>query len=125
MSKEKQIEIEVITYEQDRLNYFTDRMHKALKKYRRIFKKLNNAPYLSEEARILSDVARETHFYGDVVEMLKQGYRKQSEGEWIDEDDIWYRAELLHYRCSICGNHDYLKENFCSKCGAKMKGGAE
>ena len=53
------------------------------------------------------------------------GYRKQSEGEWIDEDDIWYRAEMLHYRCSICGNHDYLKENFCSKCGAKMKGGAE
>ena len=50
------------------------------------------------------------------------GYRKQSEGEWVDEEDGFCRAEMLHYRCSICGNHDYLKRNFCSECGAKMKG---
>ena len=66
-----------------------------------------------------------TDYATTAYKMFSKGYRKQSEGEWIDEDDIWYRAELLHYRCSICGNHDYLKENFCSKCGAKMKGGAE
>ena len=66
-----------------------------------------------------------TDFHATAEKMLDRGWSKQSEGEWIDEDDVWYRAEMLHYRCSICGNHDYLKENFCSKCGAKMKGGAE
>lgn len=77
MSIENQIE--VITYEEDRLNYFTELMKKAQKRYLRLFKKFKNAPYLSEESQMLSDAGREAHFHGDVVEMLEKSYRKQSE----------------------------------------------
>ena len=56
--------------------------------------------------------------------LYEAGYRKQSEGEWIDNDDM-YTADMLNYRCSICGNYEYTPQNFCSKCGAKMKGGGE
>lgn len=77
-------QIEVITYEQDRLNFFTDLMQKAQKKYKRLFNKYKDNSYLSEEAQILSDAGRETHFFGDVVEMLEKGYRKQ---EWISVDE--------------------------------------
>ena len=73
-------QIEVITYEQDRLNYFTDLMNKAQERYKRLFKKHKDAPYLSDEAQALSDAGRETHFLGDVVELLEKGAGKQSEG---------------------------------------------
>lgn len=58
----------------------------------------------------------------------KNGYRKQSEGEW---------EELMHFnfeggysgstfRCSICHFDDCYDETpYCPNCGAKMKGGAE
>lgn len=86
-------QIEVITYEQDRLNYFTDLMNKAQERYNRLFKKHKDAPYLSDEAQALSDAGRETHFLGDVVEMLEKGYRKQ---EWISvEDDLPNEGEDL------------------------------
>jgi hypothetical protein len=92
--REKQM-IEVITYEQDRLNYFTDLMEKAQKRYKQLFKKYKDAPYVSEEAQMLSDAGRETHFLGDVVEMLEKGYRKQ---EWISVEERLpdnYRAVLV------------------------------
>lgn len=66
------IEIEAINYEKDRLNFFTERMHKANKKYKRLFKKFKDAPYLSEEAEMVSDAGRESQFYGDVVELLEK-----------------------------------------------------
>lgn len=75
MSREK-IEIEVITYEQDRLNYFTDLMKKSQKRYKRLFKKFKDAPYLSEESVLLSDAGRQAQFHGDVVEMLEKGANK-------------------------------------------------
>ena len=59
------------------------------------------------------------------------GYRKQSEGEWIDRDCITEskRGRTIHYathQCSICGKwNGRHKTNFCPNCGAKMKGGAE
>ena len=60
--------------------------------------------------------------------MVSIGYRKQSEGEWLNAgmfDDM--------AKCSVCGLIDHsLNEvysrgtyNFCPNCGAKMKGGAE
>lgn len=79
-------QIEVITYEQDRLNYFTDLMKKAQERYKRLFKKHKDAPYLSEEAQALSDAGRETHFLGDVVGMLEKGVGKQSEGLANDDE---------------------------------------
>lgn len=52
----------------------------------------------------------------------KQGYRKQSEGEWI-----WTESGTEDYEqywlCSCCNNKSYWKSKFCEECGAKMKGG--
>ena len=93
MNKEKQIE--VITYEQDRLYFFVDQVSLAQKKYDRLFKTFKDAPYLSEGAQFLSDAGRELQFYKDVVEMLDKGYRKQ---EWISVEDRLpdnYRAVLV------------------------------
>ena len=44
------------------------------------------------------------------------GYRKQSEGRWMQ---MPYR-----YRCSECGDTHISQFNYCPNCGAKMKGGA-
>lgn len=66
------------------------------------------------------------HTPADAIQRIGniKGYQKQNNGEWLDNDDE-YTADMLHYRCSICGNYEYTREKFCSKCGAKMKGGAE
>ena len=63
-----------------------------------------------------------TDYYDMAQNLIAKGYRKQSEGEWVENDDM-YTADMLNYRCSICGNYEYTQRNFCSKCGAKMKGG--
>ena len=51
------------------------------------------------------------------------GYRKQSEGEWIDTGDFELDNIYSGWKCSLCG-HIFCgcKTNFCSNCGAKMKG---
>lgn len=46
MSKENQIK--VVTYEEERLNYFTNLMQKSIKKYEKLFKKFKDATYLKE-----------------------------------------------------------------------------
>jgi hypothetical protein len=70
--------------------------------------------------------------YGYCAERLyDKGYRKQSEGEWIERDCITEskRGRTIHYstqKCSVCGKwNGRHKTNFCPNCGAKMKGGAE
>ena len=80
MSKEKQIEIKVVTYKEERLNYFTALYEKAKNKFNRLFKKHKDAPYLSDEFQKLSDAGHEAEFLGDVVKMLKQS-------EWISVDE--------------------------------------
>lgn len=57
------------------------------------------------------------------------GYRKQSEGEWINITRIHERLGIevpQRWKCSCC---DYLEYHgptkYCGGCGAKMKGGAE
>ena len=126
MSREKQIEIKVFTYEQERLNYFTDLMNKANNKFNRLFKKYKDSPYLSEEFQRLSDAGHEAEFCKDVVKMLEKGYRKQSEGEWIRK--LRYSRnydDFFSYTCSECNTHRDAPTNYCPNCGAKMKGGAE
>ena len=60
--------------------------------------------------------------------LYNAGYRKQSEGEWIQHEDDWCGN---YYTCSACGC-DWTTidgtpwENnmrYCPECGAKMKGG--
>lgn len=123
------LEIEVITYERDRLDYFTELMEKAPKRYKRLFKKYKDAPMLSAETEVLNEAGRVAHFHGDVVEMLEKGYRKQSVGEWE------YRPGY-YTRCSICKKNadefisgyeyeiDYTPP-YCPNCGAIMKDGDE
>ena len=56
--------------------------------------------------------------------LYNAGYRKQSEGEWV-EKNIFFAI----YKCSICGAENLYKDGhaclskFCPNCGAKMKGG--
>ena len=46
------------------------------------------------------------------------GYRKQSVGEWE-------QYGLRNPQCSLCHKYNIEKSNYCSHCGAKMKGGEE
>jgi hypothetical protein len=80
----KEMKIEVITYEKERLDYFTDLMKKAYKKYNRLFKKFKDAPILSAYHEVVCNAGRESQFHCDVVEMLEKGYHKQ---EWISVDE--------------------------------------
>ena len=82
---DKTIEIEVITYEQDRFNHFINLMEKAQKQYDRLYKRYKDSPYLFEGTTLLSDAGRELQFYKDVIAMLEQGNRKQS--GWISVED--------------------------------------
>ena len=55
------------------------------------------------------------------------GYRKQSEGEWVETQREWDFEPYFYtdYTCSVCGDREQDKRHFCPNCGAKMKGGAE
>ena len=64
----------------------------------------------------------------DMAEYLyNAGYRKQSVGEWKDMN--YYIHNKRIYKCSECSNSEakdnLTSANYCPKCGAKMKGGAE
>ena len=48
----------------------------------------------------------------------KQGYRKQSEGEWIWKSNGY----MKHLHCSCCGKQEEWETAYCPNCGAKMKG---
>ena len=51
--------------------------------------------------------------------IYERGYRKQSEGEWIENKKVCSSPY-----CSNCGTIGD-KGNYCSHCGAYMKGGDE
>lgn len=59
--------------------------------------------------------------------LYSEGYRKQIDGEWVDQYQGKYDNKL--YKCSMCGEtafHDekrWLLTHYCPNCGAKMKGG--
>lgn len=61
--------------------------------------------------------------FGFMTSLVNAGYRKQSEGKWINDN----KSKFKHrYYCSAC--NFYLigaPTNYCEECGAKMKGGAE
>lgn len=69
--------------------------------------------------------------FGTYAEILyNAGYRKQSEGEWIDKPTGAYGR--MQSWCSACGKHSGIggiesnrHKPYCPNCGAKMKGGEE
>lgn len=56
----------------------------------------------------------------------RRANEKQTVGEWIDTGDFELDNIYSGWKCSLCG-HIFCgnKTNFCSNCGAKMKGGVE
>ena len=72
-----------------------------------------------------------SYWRGLIAEHLyNAGYRKQSEGEWVDKPTGAYSR--MQSWCSACGKHSGIggiesnrHKPFCPNCGAKMKGGAE
>jgi predicted nucleic acid-binding Zn ribbon protein len=76
------------------------------------------AAYLSQFTPILS----ENNCHHVAEQAYKDGYHKQSEGEWVMQ-----RFPLT--QCSVCKTmrncETEIGWNFCPNCGANMKGGAE
>lgn len=65
---------------------------------------------------------QEDHMQDRYAEALYTAdYRKQSEGEWIEDEQSKFKHR---YHCSVC--NFYLigaPTKYCEECGAKMKGG--
>ena len=130
MSKEKQIEIEVVTYEEARLTFFKAQRDIATKRYEQFqkSKSLKELPPM-EQHRLLSIIGERLSFWNDIIEMLENCYRKQSEGEWISRHHMSRsaRGRYTSYNTYICGvcrkANGRRKTPFCPHCGAKMKGG--
>ena len=64
------------------------------------------------------------------------GYRKQSEGEWVETTEPLGAHDVPCVECSVCNESYVLDEdfdldvvhtfwNYCPNCGAKMRGGVE
>lgn len=49
--------------------------------------------------------------------------RENIHGEWKSEDERVPLEESLLYRCSECNKVSFWQTNFCSNCGADMRGG--
>ena len=83
-------------------------------------------PCDSEDCAPCIRMGRRCNDYLKAERAIKAGYRKQRVGEWV----VTYKHGFWHYDCPFCGD-GYAQEgklpisNYCSNCGAKMKGGAE
>lgn len=62
--------------------------------------------------------------------LYNAGYRKQKEGEWIEQIKTTTNAKGMtaHYTINFCSNCSYeigtirYRHKYCPNCGAKMKG---
>ena len=83
---------------------------------------INHNCWLSDERM------EEIDMKGVAEELYNAGYRKQSEGEWIDKPTGAYRR--MQSWCSACGKHSGIggiesnrHKPFCPNCGARMSRG--
>lgn len=49
---------------------------------------------------------------------------ERKRGRWIPKP-IWQGAESNFYACSICDYRSWSKDNYCSVCGADMRGDSD
>ena len=109
---------------------------------RRIDKTIEEAKKI-EQIEEMAKVIAKVQYLGGLEEkvandLYNAGYRKQSEGEWIDRYNGKYANAI--YECSICKEKALWKVGinelgspkitqslspFCPNCGAKMKGGVQ
>lgn len=75
----------------------------------------------------LDDAKLYTDYDTMAQKMVSRGYRRQSEGEWIDKPTGAYSR--MQSWCSACGKHSGIggiesnrHKPYCPNCGAKMKG---
>lgn len=77
---------------------------------------------IEEMAKVIERTGMLESFLGcEVVayDLYEDGYRKQSEGEWIAQSEAFVRFE-----CSKCHSYNHIvRSKYCPNCGAKMKGG--
>lgn len=87
------MKIELITYQEDRLNFFLKQRELAEKRYKRAVKKVKpDDSYLSESNFLASEAGRELSFYNDVVEMFARDLSEQKRvrdlfGEGVTTND--------------------------------------
>ena len=105
------------------------------KQYQELAKVKAESEQIEEMTKVIDEFCQKelyAEFNDDILirfagHLYEKGYRKQSEGEWLEINDGVLIGDGKHLECSKCGvwKKDKQKSNFCSNCGAKMKGGAE
>ena len=55
--------------------------------------------------------------YKEALDLAIKALEEQPTGEWIEG--------TLGYYCSRCGMYGWFDDDFCPRCGAKMKGEEE
>lgn len=73
------VQIEIITYKKDRINYFTSLMRGAERRQKRLERKYKDAIWYSEEWLQLYEAIREAQFLQDVVKLLEKDYSDPTE----------------------------------------------
>lgn len=92
---------------------------------------MNKTKQINELAKVIYSSLRSDSMSRALASLLySEGYRKQSEGEWIIKT---YEYDWEYMMCSVCKEEFYPVDedtvdttpNYCPNCGAKMKGGVE
>lgn len=77
----------------------------------------------AEDAILCEECEKECLYHQIATALAAKGYRKQSEGAWIKDEESKFEHR---YHCSVCNFYLIGKPTkYCEDCGAKMKGGAE
>lgn len=81
------------------------------------------------------DLTWDSHCEALAEKLLKDGWHRQVEAEWIviEKEDYWIpditvKSTRPVYKCSACEKEFgliALKYNYCPNCGAKMDGGSK
>lgn len=90
---------------------------------------MNKIEVEKELISVINDLTNPYNEHETEVEahlLAEDGWRKVPQAEWMPQSDyieLWGVEIIHHYECSNCGNNEYTNDkNYCSNCGAKMKG---